>query len=498
MLSGGVEKLRFLLSGSAEKSGQYKDGNGDDFYGQIANAITAGQAVAGNQFQTKYKDMDAYTKKTLMGKVYYDITDNQELRASFTMNNSDNVLYPNSPMDAIYDDSKIYTLGYTAKNLGSLSKKLDLELYRSTVDHPMATKYRNAGATNYVTAHLDTEMEGAKLTNSFELGNHTITAGVDMSNRNWDGVKYSTAVATGIKGATSLMIDDVDTKNRAIFLKDKIALNDKLTLEAGARYDDTTIDKHGVKQRDLSDFSGYLFSKYALSDSLDIFGGLGHSVRVPDAKELYLVGSGTPTLNAVANNEIDLGIEKKFDKFNIKAKTFYSQLDNYIAYSATSLHYENVDAVVYGMDISGVYALSENLSIDAGASYQVGKKDKPLAGQIETNMPDIAPLRGRIGLDYEVQDNYKLELDMFASAPWENFDAANGEQKLDSYIALNLKGTKVLGDGLEITAGVDNIFDNTYALSNTYKDLTLLAGGGSVMLLNEPGRYFYTQLKYRF
>jgi iron complex outermembrane receptor protein len=87
---------------------------------------------------------------------------------------------------------------------------------------------------------------------------------------------------------------------------------------------------------------------------------------------------------------------------------------------------------------------------------------------------------------------------MFASAPWENFDAANGEQKLDSYIALNLKGTKVLGDGLEITAGVDNIFDNTYALSNTYKDLTLLAGGGSVMLLNEPGRYFYTQLKYRF
>lgn len=498
MLSGGVEKFRFLLSASSEKSGQYKDGNGDDFYGQIANAIASGHAVAGNQLQTKYKDMDAYTKKTLMGKVYYDITDNQELKASFTMNNSDNVLYPNSMMDALYDDSKIYTLGYTAKNLGSLSKKLDLDLYRSTVDHPMATKFRNAGATNYTTAHLDTVMEGAKVTNSFELGNHTITGGVDLSNRNWDGRKYSTNVSTGAITPMGLMIDDVDTKNRAIFLKDKIALSDKLILEAGARYDDTTIDKHGVEQRDFSDFSGYLFSKYEIADSTDLFGGLGRSTRVPDAKELYLIGSGTATLNAVTNNEIDFGVEKRFDKSSIKAKAFYSKYDNYIAYNKTSAKYENVDATVYGFDIGGSYAFNDNLSIDASTAYQVGTKDKPLAGQNETNMPDIAPWRANIGVNYEVTNNFKIEADMLASAPWENFDAANGEQKLDSYFAFNLKGTKILGDGLELAVGVDNITDATYITSNTYADLTLLAGGGTVMPLNEPGRYFYTQLKYKF
>jgi len=50
-----------------------------------------------------------------------------------------------------------------------------------------------------------------------------------------------------------------------------------------------------------------------------------------------------------------------------------------------------------------------------------------------------------------------------------------------------------------LTGGIDNVFDKTYAVSNTYKDLTLLTtGGGDVMLLNEPGRYFYLNASYAF
>ncbi len=33
-------------------------------------------------------------------------------------------------------------------------------------------------------------MQGAKLTNSFDMDNHTITAGLDYSLRNWDGGFY--------------------------------------------------------------------------------------------------------------------------------------------------------------------------------------------------------------------------------------------------------------------------------------------------------------------
>jgi len=40
--------------------------------------------------------------------------------------------------------------------------------------------------------------------------------------------------------------------------------------------------------------------------------------------------------------------------------------------------------------------------------------------------------------------------------------------------------------------------DKAYALSNTYKDLTLVTGGGDAMLLNEQGRYGYVNVKYKF
>ena len=53
-------------------------------------------------------------------------------------------------MDADYDDSNIYTVGYTTRNLGNYSKKLNLDYYYSNVDHPMSTKIRNSGSmTNY-------------------------------------------------------------------------------------------------------------------------------------------------------------------------------------------------------------------------------------------------------------------------------------------------------------------------------------------------------------
>ena len=89
---------------------------------------------------------------------------------------------------------------------------------------------------------------------------------------------------------------------------------------------------------------------------------------------------------------------------------------------------------------------------------------------------------------------------MIAASAWDDFDVENGEQKLDAYGVLNVKATKQFGKSFELTVGIDNLLDKTYAVSNTYKDLVLLptVGNNEVMLLNEPGRYVYTNLKYTF
>ena len=516
-LSGGTDTLRVLLSGSTETSEQYEDGDGNDFVGQIQREIDNGKVNMSKnpQYQDKYKDMDAYEKKTLMTKIFWNITDNQELRLSYTANRSDDVLYPSSKMDAIYDDSDIYNLEYIAKDLGKYSKELNFQVYQSEVEHPMSTEYREMGAVSYMTHALTTTMQGAKLKNSFDLGNHTITGGLDYSLRNWDGGYYKNDVALAEKFFHSIY--DADTENYAFFLKDQITM-DKLVWDVGLRYDTTEItSKNSMQQdNDYDELNGYIFATYNADKKTKYFAGLGKSSRVPDAKELYWIGSpmvmpdgtmkamsiGTPNLNDTINYEFDIGMEKQFENASFKVKAFYSQLDDFIAYNDSKAmnKYENVDASIYGFEVSGTYIATGSLYFDYGMAYQRGEKDNPLSGQIGTNMPEIPPLKYNLAANYDWDETLTLRAEIVGSDTWTDFDAENGEQELDAYAVVNLKVTKRFAQNFELTIGLDNVFDTTYAVSNTYKDLILLptVGDNEVMLMNEPGRYAYTNLSYKF
>jgi len=513
--SGAItENVKFLLSASTETSEQYKDGDGNDFVGQIDREIVKGAVPATTQYQPQYQNMDAYSKKTVLAKLFWNITDNQELRFSYTANRSDDVLYPSSKMDALYDDSDIFNLEYIAKDLGKYSKELNVQLYQSEVEHPMSTKYRVMGAKNYMTHALTTKMQGADIKNSFDVDNHAITVGIDYSLRNWDGGYYKNDIPLPAKFFHSIW--DVDTENAAFFLKDKMTM-DKLVLDMGLRYDDTTITSENPKQQDndYNELNGYIFGTYTVDSDTKVFAGAGKSSRVPDAKELYWIGApkllpngtmfapsiGTPDLDATINYEVDLGVEKNFENATVKAKIFYSKLDNFIAYNSSNKQnkYENVDATIYGFELSGTYIATAELYFDYGMAYQRGEKDDPLEGQTGTDMPEIPPFKFNAALNYDYDETLAFKAELIASDAWTNFDGENGEQELDAYGILNLKGSKRWG-AFELTVGIDNVFDKTYAVSNTYNDLILLPtiDNNEVMLMNEPGRYVYTSLTYKF
>jgi len=521
-VTGGTDKVRFLVTGSTEKSGQYKDGNGDDFVGQISRNIAKGLVSPLAQYQGIYQDKDAYSKKTVMAKMFWEIADNQELRLSYTGNRSDNVLYPSSKMDALSDDSNIYNAEYIAKDLGDYSKELYMQVYETDVDHPMSTKYRKSATVDsnpmmpgiqraFMTHHLTTQMNGAKVKNSFDISNHALTVGVDYSKRNWDGGYLKNNIPLPESRFHSIW--DVDTKNTALFIEDKVKM-DKFVLDMGLRYDDTRITSGNPKQpsNDYDELNGYILGTYHADASTKFFAGFGKSSRVPDAKELYWKGAmgnpvGTPDLDNTVNYEVDIGAEKQFDNASIKAKVFYSKLDNYIAYNASNVNmmgaptyaYENVDAKIYGFELSGTYIATAALYFDYGMAYQKGRKDDPLRGQIGKNMPEIAPFKVNGAVNYDYDSSLAFRAELIAADRWDEFDYENGEQELAGYGILNLKATKAFKAGFEVVVGVDNVFDNTYAVSNTYKDLILLATpGNEVMLMNEPGRYVYTNIKYKF
>ncbi|WP_345992558.1 TonB-dependent receptor [Sulfurimonas sp. HSL-1716] len=497
-VSGGNDLIRLMLSGSAETSDQYKDGNGDDFNDQMIK----NNVPAGNKYQTQYNDLQAYEKKTIMAKAFVTPTENQELRLSYTANRSDDILYPSTPMDALYDNSNIYDVTYEIKKLGDFSKKLELQYYATDVDHPMSTLYRVAATNiaNEVTSHLTTNTQGAKIKNTLDAGAYELLIGLDGSKRNWNGRYYKNGVYLNRDS-----IPDAYTNNAAIFSELSRSF-DAFSFKMGIRYDSTDIKSNAYDTRNYDALSLNILTNYKLNANNKLIFGIGKSSRVPDAKELYFKSSagtvlGNQNLDQVKNYEADLGLESNYDSFILKTKAFYSKLKDYIIYnnqSSTATKYENIDASIYGISMNGSYFISDALTLDGGVNYQVGRKDTLATNQTDRDLPNITPLKGNLALTYEYKKDSYVKAETIATDAWSRYDSDDKEQAIDGWSVLNMKVSHSFNKHVKLDLGVDNVFDTTYAISNTYADLTLLSGGGSVMLLNEPGRYFYTNLTLKY
>jgi iron complex outermembrane receptor protein len=345
-------------------------------------------------------------------------------------------------------------------------------------------------------------MQGLKLKNSFDVYGYNLLFGLDGSRRTWEGQFYNTAVATGavIPTSISTSLTHTETENMAAFAKVEKTFGD-FDVEVGARFDDTEItpDDASKRTRDYDAISANLLTTYNLNEANKIFLGVGQASRVPDPRELYLVSpQGNDDLEQTTNTEVDLGYELNNNLMKFKVKAFYSMLEDYIYYNNTTSTFNNIDATVYGAELSTSIYATDALTVDMKASYKVGEKDDVAPGADE-DLADIAPLRGDIALNYEYMTNSVATLEVQASDKWDDFDADSGEQELDSWAIVNLKVKHAVNKNFDFTLGVNNLFDETYALSNTYADLILLTTGSTdTMLLNEPGRYIYTNLTFKF
>ena len=502
MFTGGDDLIRVLVAGSSEESDQYEDGNGDTLARQIDK-----KADMKYRYASMYHDMQAYTKRSFMTKVAVNPFEHQELRLSYTANRSLDVLYPNSPMDALYDDSDIYNIEYEIKQIAPWYKSAVLQYYSTKVDHPMANYYRKAAQKMKMLNHMYSSMDAVRLKNRFDFGGVNTDLGLEYGKRNWDG-EYTIKMANMPMAKHLNSLDDVDTKNYSAYVKlaKKIAAWD---LSAGMRYDKSDITPKSNKTLPTNSYDSFganVFVYYSLNDTNRLFFGVGQAQRVPDARELYFKNkdgslAGTPNLDQVSNREADIGYKYEGEDIDFKIKGFYSDLKNYIYInsSKTTNIFENVDAYIYGGELQGSYYLSDAFTIEAQAAYKRGQKKRALEGQSDKDLADIAPLEGRLGIVWDYAARSYARLDLSARDRWRDYDADNGEQAISAWSVLDFKLKHNFKKGIDMTIGVNNIFDTTYVRSNTYKDLTLVTtGGGEVVMLNEPGRYIYTNFELSF
>ncbi|XQC04760.1 TonB-dependent receptor domain-containing protein [Arcobacter cryaerophilus gv. pseudocryaerophilus] len=250
---------------------------------------------------------------------------------------------------------------------------------------------------------------------------------------------------------------------------------------------DIDTQRPNVDDKKYNSLNGYIFTAYNFDEQSKVFAGIGKSSRVPDARELYQLGSkngsfteidsinastSNPNLDQTKNYEIDLGIEKTIGNFYIKPKVFYSVLKDYIYNSTIGTNrtqFQNIDAKIYGFDISGHYYFTDNFAFDYGVAYQRGKKDGDFT---DKDLAEIPPLKANLGLSYEYEKS-KFKAEVVAVDRWSKFDDSAKEQEIAGYAVTNLKYTQELFKHFELTLGVDNLFDKVYNSTNTYQDIRL-------------------------
>jgi iron complex outermembrane receptor protein len=502
VVSYADDKLGILVGYSYRYSKPYKDGDGRRVT-EYAN------------YKPEFRNKKAFEINTYWTKLGFKPIENHSVEFSYTRQDARNVLYPYLRMDTIRDKTDRFNMNYQIDGISDMLKSLKFNLYYAKVDHLMNSRYRTGP---FMQSDAESKTYGGRL--EANLGD--LTLGFEAYKRNWDVVNFMMMMGT------QFAIPDVDTESFGIYGEYKRNLSDRLRLVAGLRLDTTKTKADRSKANTNLYFaykntrstsktdtypSGNVQLFYELQKGTELFVGLGHSVRVPDAQERYFalrrMGTdwvGNPELKPSKNTELDLGIKHFTDRALIKATAFYSFVKDYITVhrqnrinvvpgvmNSQALSYENVDAQFFGGEVDLRLSITQGLFLFGGMSYvQARKETKPEKNIRSSNVAEIPPLKTRLALRYD-KGIYFGEVETILSATQNRVDRDLREEKTSGYGVVNVK---VGGNfrGFTITAGVDNVFDKKYFEHLSYLRDPFRAG----VKVPEPGRTFYINASYTF
>ncbi|GAA4900060.1 TonB-dependent copper receptor [Ferrimonas pelagia] len=283
-------------------------------------------------------------------------------------------------------------------------------------------------------------------------------------------------------------------------------------LYTGVRWDHWQADLHvaqgGSRSEEL--FSG--FGRYELNTGGDqYYAGIGYVERAPDHWEIWKAdatqsGAKAFDLAPERTTQLDLGWIHQRERYSLSASLFYSDVRDYIlveskvpvADSMLTVS-RNVDATLYGGEISAVLLLSDYWSLTNTLAYTHGDNDSD-----NLALGQISPLEANFSLNYDseqwafgalwrvvaAQDRVALNQGNIAG---QDFSESAG------FGVLSLYGGWMPNETVMLTLGVDNLLDKAYSehvsKSGAGNDIP---GSEPLFKVTEPGRTAWVKLNYRF
>ena len=311
-------------------------------------------------------------------------------------------------------------------------------------------------------------------------------------------------------------------RSLAVFLQDRIALGPQFSLIPGLRYESNKLDAT-VSDDTFSAVTAALAGEFQATDNLSLRISATQLYKAPEIGEVF-TGAG---LYEVTNDDIEaegglnseLGLE--FDKslsndFSVRSgiTVFNTRIADYIyeyAPAPESTGANSWQDNVGDMTLTGLEAYLGFSRGGVTALLSLSKADSDL--DAETGYETLEGAR----IDRKQGDTLALEVDYRPSAKnwllhWDilNVDGLDADLDLDGASTDNAKqGFTVHNisaqwypaavEGLSLTLGVDNVFDEFYASQSSRTGLSTHPRFGELYLLDyEPGRNIKASVAYEF
>lgn len=499
-LQGGSEQWNFLLSGGLSETENYTTGSG--------SSVPAG-------FRSYDYGIEAG----------YAMTPNQQLTAGWSQSFIRDADFPALGMDMAVDDTYKFKAGYTwtpAQNEKLSSFKING--YWSLVDHEMNNHNRDAFNMMDAVALAETETYGfhAKMKGLYNSGSYTLSAGLDQ--QDVAGTRF-VDFKMGARAGNSMeynLWQDATITNIGFYGGLKHFLGD-YTLSLGSRFDANSADSNDPAPRfanaDVNsnhlNFSISAGITRPISPTTTAGVYIGRGVRSPDITERFInfltIGrdsyeyAGNPQLDPEANNQIDLVLTSDFGRFGLETTVFGSLMTNYISAvinpdmqtvgpSAPGVReFQNRgDAVFTGFELSADYRLPSSWFINLSGSYTHAEYTDD-----NTPVAEIPPLESKVTIGGAMLSG-KLMPEVSVRKVFEQtrIDESYRETETPGFWLADALVNARLFDGVRLTGGVRNIFDEAY-----YEHLNRQfnpAFESTERSLLEPGRRVFLELNVQF
>jgi len=474
----------------------------------------------GNEVRSSYESL---SNALLAG---WQLGDYSRLEASFEKAEEEDVLFAGAGMDSPFADADTSRLKFTHQFQSSLVQQMKFELFRSEVKHNMDNYSLRPAGMMLRQAPSTSDTDGLRL--AFDARHLDIdwTFGIDMQNSDRDAELQD---QTG--SVLRLLWPDAQIDQRGVFIEGEKAINMDDVVKAGIRYDHISAE---AKRRDEvnagfspqqiwamtgapagageekteDNVGGFVSWTHRLNEQYTLDTVLSRSVRTADATERYIARMtpmsdwiGNPELDPEKHHQLEVALHSVKGNTNWSVTGWYNRVDDYILRQTVAAGmkerdvYRNVSAELFGAELQVKHKLSDSWTLGSVLVWTVGNNLDD-----GTKLSRISPLELTTSVNYR-HDNLKAGASL-RLVDHQNDVCLSGSancggqdvRETPGYGVLDAHVEYAFANGINLLAGVDNVFDKAYTLHESRDDTVNPAS----FQVAEPGRSVWLRVSKAF